>query len=149
MSEIRFITNRSHPTTFREGILDQVRYQLAAKDWVALDTETTHLDPYQAVPLLLSIDNGSTLSFVIDLTSVDISSLYPQLSQKTIIAHNYKYDYKVLKVYTGQGFRSCWDTMVVEQRIMLGLDYRDGFRYGLDKVLNRRLNVDLPLPKST
>lgn len=148
---IYFITNRTHQVVPNEGlkILDErngkalmhayMKKIVLQDDTVGIDTEASGLDAHTLTPLLLQIGDASE-RFVIDLTSVnprDFLEVWSQRPTLKWLAHNYKYDYKLIKVHYGISLYNGWDTMIAEQQYTRNT----GYRYGLDKVVERRLNI--------
>lgn len=107
---------------------------------VAIDTETTSLDPLVAKVLLLSIGNGEQ-QFVVDATTISLDFLndYKHL---LYVGHNIKYDYTVLKC-NGVHLVRLYDTMIVEQRLGMG----SGRRNSLDVMISRRLGITMKMNK--
>ena len=99
---------------------------------LALDIETTGIDPFTNKILLISLSNG-TDTCVIDCRN-DITFPFDNYSY---ILHNAKFDYKFLKV-NGHNINIYYDTMIAEQRITQGLE----LKHGLKPLLKRRLKID-------
>jgi DNA polymerase-1 len=75
--------------------LSAVLAWLAECELVALDTETTGLDPHKDRVRLLSLSNGRD-TWVLDCFAVSPRPLFPVLSSKTLIAHNALFDLGML-----------------------------------------------------
>jgi len=87
---------------------------------VALDVETTGLDPlrHKVVMLQLGFKN---IQLVIDTRGFDFSVLKPFLERKSIVfvGHNIKFDYNMLKQY-GIILHKIYDTMLADKVIYNG-----------------------------
>jgi len=91
---------------------------------VALDTETSGLDPLTCILYIISIGFRTGEIFVFDclkLSSKEITYLVSLLEDKVILSHNSKFDIKVLKVQTGIMLKLVDDTQTTEVLITNGI----------------------------
>ena len=101
---------------------------------LALDTETTGLDPFTTKLLLIQIGTESGTQAVIDVQKTLLK--YPDVlkdfktlmenPQQTFILHNAKFDYKVLKYNLGIELLHLRDTMVAAYLVRAGIQ-KKGF----------------------
>ncbi len=112
---------------------------------IAIDTETTGLDPFQNRVRLIQIASINQPVFLIDLWKAShdiISSLNKILASPTLkIFHNAKFD---LKFLIKSGFIVCgpyFDTMLAAQILSAG-QKSHGFK--LSDLAREELNIDLP-----
>lgn len=105
-----------------ETELENLAKILSSKEIICIDTETTGINPLTAELLGISIswDRGKA-AYILhrhneQKLSLDLlhKNLNPILTNPnaTIIAHNYKYDYLVLKSHGFQIPSSCFDTLI-------------------------------------
>jgi DNA polymerase-1 len=107
---------------------------------LALDTETTGLDPFTSKLLLIQIGTENESQAVIDVA--ETLHKYPELvpefkdvmenPQQIFILHNAKFDYKVLKHHLNIELLHLRDTLVAAHLIRAGIQ-KKGF--GLDALL--------------
>ena len=104
---------------------------------LGFDIEATDLDAYKAQPLLW-IFADETDAVIFDYT-VDVLPILQYLDEQrfTLVGHNLKYDYKIIKVFYDYAYRNLWDTMIAECRIC----QNTGYRFGMDSVVLRRLGT--------
>jgi DNA polymerase I-like protein with 3'-5' exonuclease and polymerase domains len=85
--------------------LDALRGALGDAEEVAIDTETTGLDPRQDRVRLLQVAvptiDGGTFPYLMDCFAVSPAPLFPTLAEKTLIAHHAAFD---LSMLAGLGF---------------------------------------------
>lgn len=122
----------------------QAKSFLESSKEIAIDTETTGLDPYQSRILLISIGNEHK-QFVFDVAKLDLeklSFLKDALENPKILKllQNAKFDYKMLKQDLGIVLDNIYDTMIVEQILSRGIRGRE---YGLDAIVEKYLSIDL------
>lgn len=139
---IVYITNRETALGFNEGTIQDVIDYCSKLENIPLDIEASSLDPYLAVPLLISIGDKHK-QFVIDVTTVEDFTRLEELTDKTFIGHNIKYDAKVLATH-GIKFKHIYDSLIVEQTIRKGL--KGGNR--LDEVKLRYLKKEYEVNKA-
>lgn len=92
---------------------------------IALDTETTGLDPFTSELLLVQIGIGSNI-YVLNRGKVGknfISKLIALINSRgiTCIGHNIKFDIKMLKVDTNLWISKVYDTMTIEAVLTAGI----------------------------
>lgn len=118
---IYYISNRD--TTYdgieSSTVEDCIKYLSGLKS-IAVDTETTGLDPHSNKILLLQVGDSYN-QFVIDCTTVDIKQFKQLLETKKLILHNAKFDYKFLKM-AGITIEHIWDTMLAKMVLFCGYD---------------------------
>lgn len=138
---IYFISNRNHPNTYERCSIEDVLAYFEDATSISYDKEFNGLDAWTTIPLL-TILGDEINQFVIDDTSVDITALEP-LKDHLFIGHNIKIDFKV-SMRQGLHLKNAYDTMIVDQTLMRGLNKTSGgFRYSLDAVIERRLGERL------
>ncbi len=107
---------------------------------IGFDLETTGLDAYKNDILLVILGDKKT-KFVIDYQSID--SLTWSIIFKDIkdilrfLGQNIKFDWKFWKAKTGIELKSCYDTMLVEQRLYAGYEISNS----LDSINQRYFGV--------
>ena len=140
---LHFITQRTdhnHPRSKKTvlAVRQYLNYLKTNHIPVAIDLETTGLDPLQEDILLVAVGDDNH-QFIIDATSIDLPHLFSGFENLVYIAHNAKFDYKFLK-QANVGIRRFYDTMIVEQIISQGDKTRSA---ALDAVALRRAKVKL------
>src|SRR5437588_2251204 len=121
--------------------------QLASRQVVGLDTETTDLDPYVSRLRLIQLATSDTV-FVIDVDkfgdydlkqSEEFASLRHLISsaRPIKIAHNAKFDAKFIKHNLGVDIGGLFDTLLASQLVSAG-DIEE--RHGLEAIAGRYLN---------
>lgn len=117
---------------------------LAAITEIALDTETTSIDPLNGKILLISAGNAD-VQFVFDVARLgkDIDKLLSVLSDKTKvkILHNAKFDFKFFYADLGVQIEPVYDTMLAEMLLLKGRKIQGVF--GLDDVADKYLSLKL------
>lgn len=139
-----------HPIQFNytfidaPGVLyeDAIRFLQTEKS-IAVDTETTHVDPYLGKILLLSLGNPMR-QFVFDIARLEkhLDSIKKILSDpnKLFLLHNAKFDYKFLKHCLNITLEQVYDTMIAEMLLLKG---RKTQVFGLDDVVDKYMNIKL------
>jgi DNA polymerase I len=118
---------------------------LHGADLVALDLETTGLDPRKDSIRLLSLATKDT-AYIVDCRSVDPSELFPILTEATVVAHNALFD---LRFLSSLGFEpgKVADTMILSQLLHAGSKVeplkRGQTSHSLDSVAERELGLGL------
>jgi len=121
--------------------------QLAGKQVIGLDTETTDLDPYVSRLRLVQLATPDNV-FIIDVDkfashdlkqSEDLASFRALLSapRPIKIAHNSKFDAKFIKHNFGVDLGGLFDTLLASQLVSAG-DIEE--RHGLEAIAGRYLN---------
>ena len=111
---------------------------------LAVDTETTGLDPYKCRLLLLQIATTEKC-YILNCVKVNPEIWAPILSDENIlkILQNAKFDYKFLKVHANVSMRHIFDTMIAERLITVGLQNRVSLQYMAMKYLGMELNKEI------
>jgi DNA polymerase I-like protein with 3'-5' exonuclease and polymerase domains len=131
--------------TTREA-LDEAIAVLARMPTLAVDCETSGLDPLTHDLLLLQLGDAET-QVAIDCRRVDLAPLKPLLEGETPkVLHHAKFDYKFLLARAGIRLANVVDTMLIEMLLAGGLP-RPSF--SLREVAAARLGVDLPKEERT
>ena len=112
---------------------------------VALDLETTGLDPHKDSVRLLSLATKAA-TYLVDCQSVDPADLFPTLVERTVVAHNALFD---LSFLASLGFEpgKVADTMILSQLLYAGSKVeplkRGQTSHSLDSAVKRELDVEL------
>lgn len=125
-----------------QKIAQEIATKLLSEDVLAIDTETTGLDPYNSKIRLLQISNKEH-SYLFDCFVLKDLSFLKDIfeNQKPVkIFHNAKFDIKFLKVHFGFNFENIFDTMLASQIISSG-DHSGG--HSLADVTKRYLGITL------
>lgn len=117
-----------------EDCLDYFRNHLE----IQVDTETTGRDPHKDKVISLQIGDSENQWFI-DCRETDVLLFKDLLESKLCIIQNAKFDYKMLKA-SGIILDRIYDTMLAECVLYCGYDK---YGYGLDKLVQRYLGVDL------
>lgn len=138
MTDTYFVDNRQ--------VYSNVISAIKARSILALDTETTGLDPYTSELLLIQIGNGSH-QYVLDYQSLKragetFDDLKDILTSKEYIKvlHNAKFDYKMIKVHLGVPIEHMVCTFVLEHTLKKGIRQKG---FSLLDLAHRYLNIDL------
>lgn len=111
--------------------------------WVAIDLETTGLDPYRDSILLVSIacPESVVVGIVPDLGPESLHALRPLLEAESVckLMHNALFDAKFLYHYTGVMTVNMYCTRVAEQVLTAGLSLSSS----LKEVAQRRLGLTM------
>lgn len=122
---------------------DKALEKLRNHKLLAFDTETNTLDPKIGHVLLIQIGNFND-QYVFDchkLRDKLPELLFMIINEKiTLIAHNAKFDYEMIKGHYGVELDMWKDTMLAEQLLNQG---KPKVRFSLDAVAEKYLNVDL------
>jgi hypothetical protein len=140
-------TTDTHPKEVRrtlvatQGQLAEVIADPKDVGLVALDLETTGLDPREDGVRLLSLATEAA-TYIVDCQSVDPAELLPILAEVTMVAHNALFD---LTFLTSLGFEPAMvaDTMILSQLLHAGSRVEPLMRgqtsHSLDSVVKREL----------
>jgi DNA polymerase I-like protein with 3'-5' exonuclease and polymerase domains len=101
--------------------LAEVADLLAAEPTLAVDTETTGLDPYSVKLLLIQVATPQKV-YVIDVPRVNPLPLKPLLESPRILKllQNAKFDYEILRHLAGIEVCNLFDTMLAERLLTAG-----------------------------
>lgn len=101
--------------------------QLMDEKVVALDTETTGLDPHTDSVILLSISTPKA-TYLIDTRKVPLKIFKPLFEKEEIpkVGFNLAFDYRMIKGSGGGELEGCRDLMLGEYCLMAGVQW-DGF----------------------
>jgi DNA polymerase-1 len=111
---------------------------------VALDIETTGLDPILHRPRLLQLGLPDGSVHVIDLwTMSDIAALGEALATVTAVGHNIQFDLGFLKHHYGIVVRRARCTMTAAQLLDAGLHCNAKGYFTLAEVMNRYLGIEI------
>jgi DNA polymerase-1 len=112
---------------------------------VALDLETTGLNPHKDSIRLLSIATGDA-TYTLDCQCVDPAGLFPIFTQATVVAHNALFDLGFLSTLGFEPDRVA-DTMILSQLLHAGSKVepmkRGQTSHSLDSVVERELGLEL------
>jgi DNA polymerase-1 len=118
--------------------LEKIIPDLESMPLIAIDTETTGLDPYKSKVLLFQIGNLEK-QFIIDCRKVSVEPLRKILeSDKPKVLQNAKFDYKMVKHSFKIDIENMVDTMLIEQVLMAG---KSGGHFGLDALVEKYLDI--------
>jgi DNA polymerase-1 len=127
-----------------DGLADVAAFLEGARE-VALDLETTGLDPRKDSVRLLSLAT-KTGTYIVDCRRVDPTELLPILTEATVVAHNALFD---LGFLSPLGFEvgKVVDTMILSQLLYAGSKVeplkRGQTSHSLDSVVERELGIEL------
>ena len=138
----RHTVNYTKVTT-GQGVIDAVN-TLEKKIIVAVDTETTGLDPLVDKVLLIQIGDAKQ-QFIFDIAKIGLGNLQPLLfwlpNKKVFkIAHNMKFDYSMIKANLGIDMENVACTMIGEQLLTRG---RTNQKASLEVVSDKYLGVKM------
>ena len=125
--------------------LAEMTADLKDESLVALDLETTGLDPRGDSIRLLSLASKS-VTYIVDCQSVDSAGLFPILAEVTVVAHNALFD---LSFLSSLGFvpSKVVDTMILSQLLYAGSRVeplkKGKTSHSLDSVVKRELGIGL------
>lgn len=123
--------------------LEQAVSYIANQKVVAVDTETTGLDPHTSKVLLVQIGNKEN-QYVFNVAKLgkNISKLNKIFTSPSIkkILHNAKFDYKMIKSNFGAELYNISDTYLMDCLITQG---RPNIRHGLATLLDKYLNIQM------
>jgi DNA polymerase I-like protein with 3'-5' exonuclease and polymerase domains len=129
------------------GELDTVLQTLLASSLVAIDTETTGLDPLTNSVRLVQLAAPGQPVLLVDVGKVDARLLAPVFDGgRSLVAHNAVFDVGfLLHAGINPGYLRVHDTMLVEQVLeaSAGPFSKNGW-YELQAVVARRLDMALP-----
>lgn len=102
--------------------VDKAVEALKAEPILAVDTETSGLDPYEAKLLLVQV-SAPGMCYIIDAVKVPLDALKPLLENEASLKllQNAKFDYKMLKQQVNIELKNIYDTMLAERLLTAGL----------------------------
>ncbi len=111
------------------GRLAEVADLLAAEPTLALDTETTGLDPYSVKLLLIQVATPQKV-YVVDVPRVNPLPLKPLFESPRILKliQNAKFEYQMLKHLAGIELCNIYDTMLAERLLTAGRTRENSLR---------------------
>jgi len=115
---------------------------LSAHPLIAVDTETTSMDPYTGILQTMQLGTPEN-QYVIDCSSVKLEEFKPLLEDKdkTFIFHNAKFDLRFLLHYNIH-IRKVYDTFLAECILTTGHD-KDSRELSLKALCKNYLDIDL------
>ena len=110
-----------------EQRLAEIVDALVGIEEVAVDTETTGLDPFTERLLLVQVATRER-AYIVDATKVDLKPLRRILEKEGTLKllQNAKFDYKMLAQQTGIRIRNMYDTMLAERVLTAGISREIG-----------------------
>ena len=121
-----------HHSDFQETTKEFIFSYFKAKEWVAVDTETTGKDPYSDKIISLQLGDAEN-QFFIDCRKVNIQEFRPILQRRKLIIQNSKFEYKMLKMCDIH-IENIYVTMLAECVLYCG---HKSWGYGLDILIER------------
>jgi len=120
--------------------LHEVAVEIAKYETIAIDTETSGLDPFDDAIVLLQIATPEKV-YIFDCSLVDITPLKEILEQPRVlkILQNAKFDYKFLKQKVGISITNIFDTMLAERLLTAGISYK----YSLESMTKKYFSFEL------
>lgn len=111
---------------------------------LAVDTETTGLDPYNSKLLLIQIAVNNKC-YILNCAKVNPSVWNDLLSNPNIlkILQNAVFDYKFLKVHADVSTRPVFDTMIAERLITVGKQNKTSLKFMASKYLGLDLDKEI------
>ena len=124
------INTKSYKSILRENDLDELIKELNKKAIIAIDTETTSLNPHEAKLVGISISYESNIAYYIPLGHKDVKNLKKELVIKKLkkiledpsirkVGQNIKYDYIIFK-NNGIQLNPIDDTMLLSYTLDAG-----------------------------
>lgn len=117
---------------------------LYGNSMLGLDVEASGLDFYSEM-LLLGLSTELN-QYIFDYTSFHVMSDILDSKTVTIIGHNLKYDYQIIKTNLNKILHKTWDTMIADQRLYQGFGRNKnnpmGIRFDLDNTVYRHCRVN-------
>ncbi len=124
------INTKSYKNILKEKDLDELIKELNKKTVIAIDTETTSLNPQEAVLVGISISYAANIAYYIPLGHKDVKGLKKELVLKKLktiledssikkVGQNIKYDFIIFK-NNGVELNSLEDTMLLSYTLDAG-----------------------------
>ena len=127
----------------QEGVEKAVK-ELKKREVLAVDTEATDLDPYNATLLLIQVGTPEK-AFIFNHQKVDTSPLKILLEdpKRLKIVQNGKFDYEMLKVNANIALENMFDTMLAERILTTGIKRENSLAAISLKYLNIQLEKEV------
>ncbi len=134
--KFEFIRDKQRLKESVQEIIDSGYKQLA------VDTETTNLDPYQSKVLLVQISTPEKVYIYDSLKLKDLSPLKVLLEDAAYLKllQNAKFDFKMLKYHFMLELVNVFDTMLAERILTAGISREIGLKSLTAKYLNRYMD---------
>lgn len=122
----------------------EVAQELSKFKVLAVDTETTGLDPFTSKLLLIQVATADKC-YILNCVRVNPSVWSDLLSNENVlkIFQNAVFDYKFLKVHAGISCTPIFDTMLAERLITVGLQRKTSLQYMAMKYLGIDLDKEI------
>ncbi len=127
-------------------VYNEAMKELSLREILALDTETTGLDPHTCNLLLIQLGNESN-QYVFDYQALlragtDMTGLRTILESPRVakILHNAKFDYKIIKKHMGLALENIACTFILEHILKKGIRQKG---FSLADLALRYLNIEL------
>lgn len=152
--EIRYVGGESlfEEKIFKNVSLEEALEDLSKESEIQLDTETSSLNPRTGFLRTVQLGKSSEdVQYVFDMSDIPLKKLKPILDRKDIlfIIQNAKFDLQWL-YKEGIVLYKVWDTMLVDQVILLGLFYEEFklnhskfYRFNLESIVERRTGIKM------
>ncbi len=123
----------------QEGVEKAVK-ELKKREVLAVDTEATDLDPYDATLILIQVGTPEK-AYIFNHQKVDTAPLKSLLEdpKRLKIVQNGKFDYEMLKVNANIALENMFDTMLAERILTTGLKRENS----LEAISLKHLNIQL------
>lgn len=114
---------------------------------IYIDTETNGLDAHVNKVLLVILYDGKDNSYILDATTVDVKSFFPEeYSSHIYVGHNIKFDCKMMNIQCKVKLVKTWDTMIAFQKYYQGnlrnkKTNPEGVESKLPSVIEKILNI--------
>jgi len=125
---------------YQDGNINTANFlgDLKNSDELGLDTETTSLDTFTAKWLLLQLEINGKI-YILDVRKLGINFIKYIITlikdtDKKIVAHNSKFDLKIIQQNTGELLTNVYDTMILEVLINQGIGKQ---YYSLEELVNK------------
>src|SRR5215218_3949347 len=132
-------------TSTSNTTLQDVLRMVETSNLVALDLETTGLDPRSSEIRLLQVSDGDE-TYVIDCRSLEVRPLVEALGKAAIVAHGAAFDWAFLYQHFGVELENVTDTMLLAQLLAAG---DMSAEKGLGPVAKSELGINLDKAQQT
>jgi len=123
----------------RKPTLEDALAMVKASNPIALDLETTSLDPREGRIRLVQVSNGDR-AYVIDCNTKDVTQIVQALASKTVIAHGADFEWRWLYHHYGVALEHVRDTLLMARVLAAG---DKTIPCGLGPVAERLLGIEL------